>query len=498
MILSVSICITLFLLVFYTTVGYLLAAIKNKAAVFFEFQNTFLGSIVSIGFYALFKSNFGINSVTITLLPILCFCIFLNSTKTHRINKRALMYFGLSIFILSMLNYLLYFRNGFVHTGYKDHSFYHIVASNINLFGIEYVQNIHAVIPHSGGIYHYWDLWHLSFIYDIGLFFELNCFESYVLVHKLLFTIIIVFGVLSALKSSKVNVLFCTFCCIIAVINVKGEFDILIHPKNYINFALILFLIRKIIHGDKLDLPLFFFVSIVGLFYNPLPCIPIIAVLGLFVINNNWKKLPLLILGFGVIVSGFLILYYKYYSPPITANDVSKLKFNFLDSLRHFFIYNGYQFLKVHFWMMLLLIVFYLKSYLNASVVRLFSGIILFSFLFSALIYTHFEQWQFTNNNGFFLTLVIIFGLQNLEQTKIRLGLMIVILLISIRGFFNRFRLPFYKGFILTTSEYYVLKQKKSSTIGRKIEPIGFEGYKYNDTDFLFSIKNQVPCHSKR
>jgi len=502
LIISIFITVTLFLI--YTAIGFLMSRIKNRDVSFLEFQNTFIGIIIFIGFYALFKSDFMLNSITITLVPILLFWIFIDSKNGVRTNnydgsnKGHLLYFFISIVFLAILNYLIYFRNGMIYTGYKDHSFYHLVASNINLFGKEYIQNVHDLNPVSGGIYHYWELWHLSFVYDIGFFFHLNCFESYVLVHKMLLTAIVVFGAISILRIRESQLI--VYCIVIFLIalNIIGEFNILIHPKNFINFSLILLVILKVMESVRLDVPFFLFVTLVALFYNPLPGIPIIAALGLMVFWNRWRKLLIAAAGVVIILILYLLLFYKVYSPPIATNDINNLEFNIFGFLRHLFIYNGYHFCMSYWWVILLVLLFVFNKQIDIKVVWFFTMVILFGFVFSSVFYTHFEQWQFTNNLGLIISVILTKGVLNTQNSRVKYPMLVFLLLISVWRFHESNKVPFYQGIILSGDAYDKIRQNRPSSIHRKIMPWKFDGYKYSDSDFLFSIKNGVPCYSRK
>jgi hypothetical protein len=498
MIFSISVLITIALFLIYTGIGFCIAIVKNQKGSFFEFQNTFMGSLIVIGFYALLKSNLNLNSVTISFLPLLLFSVLLKSNNTEVTLKRNLLYFAISLVILSVVNYFIYFRNGFVYTGYKDHSFYHIVASNINLFGKEYVQNVHNLNPISGGIYHYWDLWHLSFVYDIGLLFGLNCFESYVLVHKILLAAIVGYGAVCVLRIYKPHLIIYCIIIFLMALNIAGEFNILIHSKNYINFSLILLVILKLMESVRLEVPFFLFVTLVALFYNPLPGIPIIAALGLMVFWNRWRKLLIAAAGVVIILILYLLLFYKVYSPPIATNDINNLEFNIFGFLRHLFIYNGYHFFISNWWVILSILFFIFNKQIDIKLVWFFAMVILFGFVFSSLFYKHFEQFQFTNNLGFIISVILTMGVINAQNSRVKYLTLVFLLLISVWRFHESNKVTFYQGIILSGDAYNNMRQNRSSSINRKIMPLKFDGYKYNDSDFLFSILNGVPCYPRK
>ena len=93
--------------------------------------------------------------------------------------------------------------------------------------------------------------------------------------------------------------------------------------------------------------------------------------------------------------------------------------------------------------------------------------------------------------------MLMILGIQNGTSLKVNLGLMIVLLFVSLRGLSHRLQLPFYRGFVIDEKKYILLKQNRKTIIKRINIPYVLGSCAYNDSDFLFSIKNEVPLHTK-
>src|ERR1035437_189284 len=176
------------------------------------FKDLIYGILISIYVYVLIKSKFSLNSITITIAPVLIYLFEKNrkpnilglktiGLKKHNRSLNTLISFAVVLFIL-ILNFHFHFYANKVNTGYLDHAWYHSVAKNLQLTGIETL-NIY-INPENlkpGFIYHYWDLWTQAFFYDslkilnsVGSLFDFNEFEINVLVFQPLLVIIIFFG----------------------------------------------------------------------------------------------------------------------------------------------------------------------------------------------------------------------------------------------------------------------------------------------------------------
>jgi hypothetical protein len=495
---TISLLISMILICIYSTIGYFTTYKSNKKFQLVNFHNTLFGCIVTIGIYALIKSHFQLNSVTITLIPIFLLLRFwrTNPTELAKTNFPYL-FFG---FVLIVINFTIYFKPTYINTGYGDHSWYHIIASNINIFGTETADSAFENQPFNCGIYHYWELWHQSLTYDIGKLCNLNTFEAYVLIHKVVLSLIILIGSIELFVKLNIKSAMIPGLAIIAILGLNNEFNILIHPKQFITFSTLLLIFLQHTKTNKVDFNLFLFILFTNLFYSPLAGITIIAALALYCTIEDIRNLKKII-PFGILtLAMFIFLYFRIYQIPTT--EIGKITFELKRFFNHFIFYNVYH-TTINNWVVLLIVFLNLIlinsiKFTNRFELLFFISILLFGSLFSSLLAFWKEQFQFMNNIQFMVALLFFKTLSEIQIKLPRTAAIITYFIssISVFQFLSYQKLRYYQPYHIDYDDYQARRDKKTNNLIRiQDEKKSFATRWCYEEDILYSIENKAVQH---
>ncbi len=493
-----SLSISGLLITFYSIVGYI-STFKTKTKYrLFDFENIFYGVIITVGLYALIKSQFIVNSITMTLIPIVVSLRLMNKKIEENNGNKYLPTF--LCLILFIFNFSLYFKSTYVNTGYGDHSFYHLITSNIYLFGKESVDCAHNELPFSCGIYHYWDLWHQSMAYEIGLTFKLNSFEAYVLVHKIVLSLIIFIGAQKIIEQYNLHNIKFIVIIIFIILGINNEFNILIHPKQFITFATTILIIYKFQETKNIDIPLLVFILFTNLFYSPLSGITLVATIAAYRTIKNIKTIKSTIILLIISVTLFILLYQFVYQNPI--QNIGEITWEINKFIRHFIFYNIYHSFLSNWPIMLIItmVLIFKKDFklINSFELHITVLILLFGSFFSSILFFWKEHFQFMLNFQFALTILFIKFLSKtkIDNPKLTIITTYFMSLFAIFQFYTYQKLRYYTPFKIDNKNYFSLRlraKEKLLCVSDSQETINVR--QVNEEDFLFSIENKVLKH---
>lgn len=543
---SNSLILILALLIGYFSIGSLFREIVKKIIQkdvhFTIFKTVLYGVLIVVFFYALIKSPYLLNSVSITFVPVLLFYYEkskLLNIKCQAVNYRNLTKWfllgSLAFFIFYIAKYLFHFSHQ-INTGYSDQAFYHAIASSLKYTGIETI-NIHTgalnLIP--GMIYHYWDLWFLAFHYDFlstlnhfGLFESFNQFEINILVFQpSLFLILLIGFIETSFKISekilikiKFRAFVVTSSALLVLCQSFLEFGIIHHPKQFLIASFFIILILEMLEHKTRFINVFYFYPIL-LFCYPLPGSVLIATSFLISIKRkknisnfreNYFRYQLTSIIFTFIL---FIWYYFFYAQTCIPKlyTQNKLAWNVPVVLNRIFIYHGYHTIVSPLGLFVLLnsiigILIYKKRILTNNIsANIFNVILIFSILnifvghfSSAMLYNLPEEFQFYNNDYFSLSILMlcdVYLLFNYLKSKLMLILSISIFSIiyfMIKTFHQK--PSFYKGISLYYKEYNQIKGTKNK---HKAKPQVQDDLPvlYSTSDIICSFFNSYPIHRK-
>lgn len=527
----------------YFLIGILLKISIKKITgrqVYFSFFKTILyGLLTVVYFYAIVKSPYFLNSVSITGVPIFIFFYEQKKIGYEKLNELKYGY-SKNIFLLAIFSFLIYFIAKYsfhfstkVNTGYSDQAFYHTIASSLKLTGVETI-NIHTglkLVP--GMIYHYWDLWFLAFHYDVlsllnnfDLFNNLNQFEISSLVFQPSLFVILFFALIEisiklstkALNNTNFIIGIVILGAFLASCHYFLEFGIAHHPKQFIISAIFFMFTLEILDNNSNQFNFFYFYPII-LFYYPIPGAILIATC--FIFSLNWKNmidnfqnkrfyLHLSIIA--VTLSVFCCYYFIYAQTCIPQLYIqNKPSWNISSVMNRIFIYHGYHTLISPLGVFIILnLIIICLIYVKRILTSLASPQIIIYFLLfpilnilvghfvSAIFYTLPEEFQFYNNDYFSLSLLILFDISLLFH-YFRSKNILALLFLGLTGFYFLYltfynKTPFYNGITISYSDYYNLKKKKFQNLKYPEKPDNLNSLHIN-SDILFSIYNSFPKH---
>jgi hypothetical protein len=498
------------------------------------FKTLFYGVLLIIYFFVLFKSKSILNSVFLSGIP---FCLFIYEYYLHKnfndvkknqaFNSKTILISLITIAFILIAKFLFHFSDQ-VNLGYGDYSFYHSIAKHLLDTGIETINIQKSPSELSPGfIYHYWDLWFFAFVYWVhdvfnyfGVFNGLNYFETLTLVAQPLLYIFIYFGLLEVAKLlfSKfgVNKKFeytLPLIVSIAMLIRFVEFSVLIHSKQFILGAFIIFFLLELKNFQNKFPFIYIIFAPAILFAYPIPgsvmiisfCVLITTYTGFF---KSLKSFPF----YGVLIFTIstLIAYYFYYFQYATTclpNSTSEI-ISINNLIYSIFIYNGYHTIisinGLIIILNILLVVYLIKSkveIIGNAIKKKLIVIITFCIvnfimghLIASLLYMVPEKFQFYNNDYYSVAILLIIDTlifykvfaHKLNRIVIYLFMIICFLTCSYR-YFN-FRPNFYSAIQLQYNDYFKLKgfinEKDLST---RIELPCL----YQIPDLLYSIFNR-------
>jgi hypothetical protein len=543
-IISSSLFLIFVLLLSYYLIGRFINYIINNAFRkkfdFSIFKAIFYGILTVVYFYALVKSSSLLNSVTITGIPILIILyernksIHLQSSENSiGINVKSILLVFLSFSLFYAAKYSFHFSSE-IHTGYSDQAFYHAIASSLRLTGVETI-NIHTgalkLVP--GMIYHYWDLWFLAFHYDFlsiinnfGLFINLNQFEINTLVFQPSLFIVIYFGLLEIsmnfsrriIKKNDFKIGIAIFIAFLASLHTFLEFGIIHHPKQFIIGSLFLFFLLELSENVSNQFRFIYFYPAL-LFYYPLPGSVLIATC--FIFSINWKsitknfiskKFYLQIIIIALTLFSFICYYFflaKSCMPKVYT--INKSSWDLISVISRILFYHGYHTLFSPLGIIIMLnsiIIYFIYKKKSMTILDSFSIIsplIIFSYLniiighlVSALLYTLPEDFQFYNNDYFFVSIFLIFDfilIYNYFKDRLIYYFSFLVLCgfyFLINTFYNK--PSFYFGVSIPYPNYNRIKNKKFMSVSNSAISDSLPSL-YSASDIIYSIYNTFPKH---